>query len=149
MGNLEKVCTACEKIFPLTGFYADRRRLDGHRAMCKNCSEVAVRRWRSEHPEAVAIYQAKWQHSTSAHVKEVKRAKGARLRTFHKDRTKARDAINNAVKRGKIQKKPCEICSNPQAEGHHFLGYAPEHRLDVQWLCRECHRAVHRKAKAS
>src|SRR5690348_11833798 len=48
----EKSCSGCGKTFPLTGFYADRRRLDERKAKCKECSQIAVRRWHAEHPES-------------------------------------------------------------------------------------------------
>lgn len=55
---------------------------------------------------------------------------------------KARSAISNGKKYGRITKpSTCDICGcecNPEA--HHWHGYAEEHWLDVQWLCKDCHR---------
>jgi hypothetical protein len=37
------------------------------------------------------------------------------------------------------------LCGTPKTEAHHHLGYAEEHWLDVQWLCKKHHREVHKK----
>lgn len=53
----------------------------------------------------------------------------------------AHGATASAIRRGLIERKPCEVCGNPQTDGHH-----PDHRkpLDVVWLCRKHHKAEHR-----
>ena len=58
----------------------------------------------------------------------------------------AHGALRSGLKRGLIQPKPCEICSEPKAEAHHPDYDRP---LLVQWLCRRCHKQAHAKrAKA-
>jgi hypothetical protein len=40
----------------------------------------------------------------------------------------------------------CERCGNissQRLDGHHHNGYEDEHALDVQWLCKACHKSVH------
>ena len=34
----------------------------------------------------------------------------------------------------------CVACGQSAAQYHHYLGYEPEHWLDVQPLCLSCHR---------
>jgi hypothetical protein len=65
----------------------------------------------------------------------------------HPERIKARMAVNNAVVAGKLTRLPCTICDNPNSEGHHYLGYAKEHWLDVQWLCRKHHKEANERRK--
>lgn len=51
-----------------------------------------------------------------------------------------RSYLNVYVKRGKIKKLPCEICSSTlKIEAHHESYNYP---LLVIWLCRICHIAV-------
>lgn len=59
-------------------------------------------------------------------------------------------AVSYAVRVGKLAKPlGCEDCGRTQhLVGHHHKGYDPEHRLDVKWLCRPCHKAAHREAQA-
>lgn len=46
------------------------------------------------------------------------------------------------LRRGKLSKKPCEICGNEESEMHHEDYDKP---LDVIWLCVRCHSAIHRE----
>lgn len=55
----------------------------------------------------------------------------------------ARGAVYRAVRQGRLQLEPCIVCGDERVEAHHYLGYAPEHRLDVQWLCRDHHEEAH------
>lgn len=40
------------------------------------------------------------------------------------------------IKRGKLIRKPCEVCSSPDSEPHHKDYSKP---LDVHWLCKTHH----------
>lgn len=61
------------------------------------------------------------------------------------DQFAAWTAIRYATQSGKVTRpKACQSCgAEKRIEAHHYLGYAPEHRLDVQWLCGTCHIAAH------
>lgn len=61
-----------------------------------------------------------------------------------KEKRLARSKSTNALKRGIIQKKPCEICGNENAEMHHADYTKP---LQITWLCYEHHLGVHRILK--
>ena len=56
----------------------------------------------------------------------------------------ANNLINNAILRGDIERKPCEICGAEPTEAHHDDYNKP---LEVRWLCRECHSKWHRYNK--
>ena len=70
-----------------------------------------------------------------------------KARALHPERTKARAAMNWGVRSGYlIRPTVCSVCQRERPiEGHHHLGYAPEHWFDVAWLCRPCHRGIHRR----
>lgn len=58
------------------------------------------------------------------------------------DRTKARKAVSRAVRRGKLlpaRLLPCYDCQGPAKQYDHYLGYEPDHKLDVQPVCLPCH----------
>jgi len=64
----------------------------------------------------------------------------------HGPKYAARQALSNAVADGVVAKPTaCQRChlevGRPKLEGHHYLGYGPEHFYDVIWLCRPCHIA--------
>ena len=51
-----------------------------------------------------------------------------------------RSYLNTYIRRGKIQKQPCEVCGELKVEAHHQDYNKP---LEVQWLCRERHMEIH------
>jgi ribosomal protein S27AE len=55
-------------------------------------------------------------------------------------RANARAYANTYLRRGKLQRKPCERCGSDSAEMHHDDYSRP---LDVRWLCRSCHVDAH------
>jgi hypothetical protein len=57
-----------------------------------------------------------------------------------KKRQIARDYARVYLRRGKIQRQSCLMCGGDQAEMHHEDYSKP---LEIRWLCRPCHLAVH------
>jgi hypothetical protein len=79
---------------------------------------------------------------------EQKARKAEQMRGYRGDpelrlRHIARWLVNRRIKSGKLIKQPCEVCSNPEAHGHHDDYSKP---LDVRWLCRTHHDEHHTKA---
>lgn len=68
-----------------------------------------------------------------------------RAREADREKLAARKAVHKAKVAGRLAVP--EACQGPCArpglplEAHHHHGYAREHRLDVVFLCRDCHRA--------
>ena len=50
--------------------------------------------------------------------------------------------LQDAVKKGLVEKLPCWVCGDLDVEGHHPDYSAP---LDVVWLCNAHHREVHQQ----
>ena len=78
------------------------------------------RRWRKKNPQ----YQREWWQR-------------------HPDKIKARQAVCLALKAGKLVRHPCQGCGSQKSEAHH-PNYAQP--LEVQWLCRPCHAAEHKRS---
>ena len=55
-------------------------------------------------------------------------------------RSNARAYANVYQRRGKLVPAPCSICHDPAAQKHHDDYSKP---LQVRWLCRKCHLALH------
>jgi hypothetical protein len=53
----------------------------------------------------------------------------------------AHQCLRSALKRGLVTKEPCAKCGDDKSEAHHPDYDAPK---AVIWLCRRCHKAVHR-----
>ena len=59
---------------------------------------------------------------------------------------RAHQAVAKAVRLGQLPSHAsclCLDCGQPATAYHHYLGYAPEHWLDVQPLCETCHHTRH------
>ncbi len=113
------VC-CCETVLvnpcPSCGLAQDRL---GQR-YCRECHNAYMRRWRAT------------------------RGGHAALTAEERIRGNARSYLNTYVRRGKVRRgTSCQECGagGVRIEGHHHNGY--DNPLDVQWLCRLCHRAVH------
>ncbi len=59
---------------------------------------------------------------------------------------RARKELSLALYHGKVKKKPCAVCGHKITVGHHFDYRSP---LEVIWLCRMHHGAVHREVTRS
>lgn len=47
---------------------------------------------------------------------------------------------STAIKKGKLIRKPCEICGDIKSDGHHEV-YSTYDK--VRWLCRKHHKVIH------
>jgi hypothetical protein len=68
------------------------------------------------------------------------RAAGMDYRTFMAVRSRAQRLSWLAIKSGKLQRQPCEVCGATKVHGHHDDYTKP---LDVRWLCPLHHRRLH------
>lgn len=82
---------------------------------CLPCHAAYMRAWRKTHP----------------------------LTLKQKIKDTARSYANVYFKKGKLIKKPCEICGNPKSQMHHHDYKKP---LEIIWLCR-FHHLEHHKGK--
>lgn len=92
--------------------------------ICRKCNSEKSARWRKENSQKVVIAVRK---SINKHL--------------HKQR--ARLAIKEALKHGRIKKLNC-FCGSEASEAHHTDYTKP---LEVMWLCRTHHADRHRYEK--
>jgi hypothetical protein len=85
--------------------------------------------------EAAKKRAAEWHAANPEKVADTQR----RHRARYPQKTRARDAVSKALKRGKLVRQPCEVCGISETEAHHTDYTKP---LDVQWFCRPHHRAM-------
>lgn len=52
--------------------------------------------------------------------------------------------LASAIRRGLVEREPCEVCGAEPADGHHDDYDRP---ADVRWLCRKHHREHHAREK--
>ena len=100
------------------------------------------RTYRLRHPERVAERERRYVATPEGRA--ARNAARVAWRRRNPERMAAHAAVTKALMRGHLFKEPCRECGNPKVDAHHHNGYDYEHRLDVVWLCRPHHQAVHR-----
>lgn len=70
------------------------------------------------------------------------RKKQAEMAPEEKMKVLARQYLNVYLRRGKVVKKPCEVCGSENSQAHHDDYSKP---LEVRWFCREHHLDLHNK----
>lgn len=63
-----------------------------------------------------------------------------RLTPEQRQKRRARAVIHHSIKRGKMERKPCEVCGEPNGQAHHHNGYDKPHVKDVKFLCFKHHK---------
>lgn len=136
-----KPCIRCGATKPLSEFYTHPRMGDGHLNKCKECCRSDARRRHYQRMEDPAWREAE---------RERGREKAARNGHLYPKRTpeqrSAHTKVAAAIRSGRlIPAMACQRC------GHDFSEYGREAHhpdygrpLDVEWLCRRCHRKHHR-----
>jgi hypothetical protein len=104
-------------------------------------SRLRAKKWRDNNEEKHVDYTRKWRAEHKQETKE--HSKKYRLKNMEK--THAHRTIYKAVVAGRVEKPDCcKLCGlkTEDLHGHHD-DY--NKRLEVRWLCRKCHCAVHRE----
>ena len=99
---------------------------------------MSEKRWREGRAEKIARSTNRWRE---AHPENVARST-RQHRQKHPEKYRARTAVNNALRDGRLVKPDqCERCGTAGAlHGHHDDYSKP---LEVEWLCRSCHTTEH------
>ncbi len=140
---LLKRCTGCDERLPLGEFYRHPAALDGHAGKCKSCTRAAVRANYSKHREQYREYErARFQEPERRAYANAQSAKYCRE---NPGKSRARWAVNNAIRDGRLFRRPCEVCGASAAEAHHDDYAKP---LDVRWLCKKHHHEHHSRERA-
>lgn len=123
----KKWCNKCKKFKLFTDFRKVKRRGCGLSGWCKSCLSENSIRWAT-----TTINGRAWKKKSNRrwHKRNIVKAR-AHLELFR------------AIRRGEIDRKPCQTCGNKKTHGHHYLGYDKNHWLDVMWLCPKHHREIH------
>lgn len=132
-----QICKSCNKPKTTSEFYAQPSSAAGIMNICKECHKAKMRVRARTNP-AVQAYDR--QRAKSPKRKAAIAANAKRWRDENPDAYKAHNAVNNAVRDGKLEKLPCDFCGDQKVEAHHKDYARP---LDVVWLCAKCHKRLH------
>ena len=151
---MNKKCSKCKAVKPLTEFNLNRNNKDGYQDFCRTCLAIYHREHYERHADALRqksriVYwadpqkakdQAKlWRKNNPARVY----AKTVKMRKKYPEKDRARHLVDYAKHTGKLKPSAvCEQCGNQTILEAHHLDYSKP--LQVRWLCQRCHRKLHR-----
>ena len=125
-------CSICKRERAPVEFY---RRMNSR---CKDCHKAAMKRLRLTDP---AVQKRERDRAKKPHRVAMASANTAKWRAAHPDAYKAQNAVNNAVRDGKLKRDPCAICGTTSRVHAHHQDYSKP--LEVKWLCAKCHHRLH------
>lgn len=155
-----KNCRRYGQVLPISEFNRHCASPDGYFYICRECANERVKRQRENDPdnkEKTNAYARYFRKTTKGRINDRRgkkkyrqsekgRLNDAQRRQRDKHKMRARYALNRAVDTGKLPPATecqCFVCGNPAKEYHHYLGYEPEHHLDVKPVCKKCHASIH------
>ena len=136
--HMEKTCTICTKTKELTLFRKDKNSKSGYAQPCKECDAERHRTRYAKNPEKAKA----WMREHYKRNKKKYHKKSAEYIKRNPEKNRAHMKVRDALKYGKLEKKPCEVCGENKVEAHHKDYSRP---LEVNWLCPVHHGVLHRK----
>ena len=152
-----KRCSKCKEFKPLSEFYKCKASTkDDRQTSCKSCQKTY-----NQSPERKAYYKAyEKAYQQSEHGKTIRKncEQSSKCKAYrkcyqnnsyahHPNYRKARSKVSYSVKTGKLPRPDtllCRYCQKPAQQYHHYLGYEPEHWLDVVSVCQPCDIKAHK-----
>lgn len=134
-----KVCFKCGETKPRSEFYNHPMMGDGKLGKCKSCTKKDANEHRRCHLERIRKYdriRSKLPHRISQAVRRTKRSR-KNVRGYEN----AHNAVARAIIRGRLQRKPCEMCGTTAFVAAHHDDYSKP--LAVMWLCPIHHASRH------
>lgn len=149
--EMNRRCAECRKPLPLnreyfcsnqcrypdvgTGAWAERKRLDKQARSRRN--------YLARKAERIAQTNA-YQRTTKGRA--IRNAAHDQWVVANPEKVRAHWKVKDALKRGILERRPCERCGSKTSQAHHEDYSKP---LDVMWLCRGCHSQRHYELRVS
>jgi hypothetical protein len=112
--------------------------------ICKSCSSGFTCNSNAQKYCSVCIPQVRLIRNREYEKTHYKNTRDHKLEYSKKynesEKGRAAQKLRDAIRAGKIERQSCEVCREPNAEGHHYDYSRP---LDVIWLCRTHHAQKH------
>jgi hypothetical protein len=142
-----RLCKLCKKQKSEVEFY---NRVG---CRCKECHKEAVRaravhlaetdpQWAVKEMDRQRLKERRRREQGIAFKSSPEQRKIILQKSQSKDPRKkaATTMVNNAIRDGRLLKKPCEVCNHPVVQAHHDDYTKP---LEVRWLCVPHHNEHH------
>lgn len=111
---------------------------------CERCKKAAYMRayYQGKTPEERKRIFRDGRDAERVRRQDLERHDRKRSDPEYRKRRHANALLNRAIRQGKIERQPCEVCGGEPAHGHHDDYDAP---YDVRWLCPPCHAREHQQ----
>lgn len=130
-----KICKLCNASKELSEFYIIKGNKDGLSGSCKDCTKKRISKHRKNNIERIRAYdRQRGCRQEESYRKEIRKNKPKQY--------VAQTAVNNAIRAGKLKRKPCEVCGCGNSHAHHDDYSKP---LKVRFLCAMHHKQWHEK----
>ena len=132
--NINATCSVCE-----TTYLTSRRNINLGRPLCCSASCIGKLGAYKKHQKFSQTGQDNphWKGGISGNSIKYTR----RFRKKWPEKYKAHGIVSRAIKSGKLEKHPCEVCETMEnLEAHHEDYSKP---LNVRWLCKKHHIELH------
>jgi hypothetical protein len=154
----EKTCAKCGETKSLDEFHLHNTAKYGRNSRCKTCISAyhkehyaknfeKIQEWRRAYdalPSTIAWHK-EYRHSEAGKIATMEATR--RRREKSRQRYIANNAVNNAIRDGRLFPFPCWACgATDHIEAHHPAYSLP---LDVIWLCKKHHLETHVMARKS
>ncbi len=151
----ERHCPRCGQVRHEHEF-PRHNRLGSPVGACGICEKERARRYSAAHRAENAIYRRIWCARNPQRARATRRASMSRLRhvpgysaRISRERRRrdpekfhARATIQRLIRSGRLGRGKCVVCGASGADGHHSDYSKP---LEVSWVCRKHHFAIHGK----
>lgn len=132
-------CSKCKLWKPKADFSKLVTSVRGYKSTCKACDSKDHRQWREGDPERFVGYSKGFREENAEYLRQKAREQRAAAPKV----AKAREIIQNEIRRGTLQPQSCEVCGSTRNVHAHHDDY--DKPLVVRWLCRPHHADWHKE----
>lgn len=137
---MKKQCFKCKVKKDIKQFYVHKQMGDGYLGKCKKCTKKDVND-RYNNPESrLKIKEYERLRFQNPERKKKIYLYALKRKKNHRGKVRANRKVSNAIKNGRLIRKPCVKCGEIKSQAHHYDYRKP---LDVIWLCFKHHREEH------
>lgn len=155
--NTNHFCRKCSVV--LSSDNCPPRRIEMRNYICRSCSSAYNQAWVKTHHEQVKLSARlcarKRAESNSDRIKQTREEQYLkhkqrryeelkRRREEHPEIYRAHLKANTALKKGILERQPCEVCGEVKSHMHHDDYSKP---LAVRWMCTTHHMRLHKWIK--
>ena len=155
-----KLCGGCLKVKELSEFQKSRTRQVGVQSLCRECRNRRCRELRRRRPETASLFQTDESDTRSgARTVTVPGPGGPATVTLpsaprrpadKRTQSKCHRRVARAINMGALSRpKRCTICGRSSEEAGMLYAHHEDYAnpLSVIFLCKSCHKIVHKKQK--